>query len=1151
MSITKYVYLFLASKARHFNQSDYFNTFLICNILLAGAVTGAQTYPRYAQSNILLAVDYYIFSVFLLECILKLVAEGLHPINYLVGRDWKWNWFDSFVMLLSLPALETVIGGDSIAIFRLIRLARLGKIVNRIPELRMIIEGFFGGMKLIVYIFLLLLIVVYIYGVLGISFFRQNDPFHFSNFFVTFITLFRVMVLDNWTVIMMLNIFGCDLGTGYEVYVDENSRTPFNKLYWCENPSTSESTVVIYFVSFILLSSFVILSLFIGAITHSMEESIQNIKEQQEKKYKQLALEKQRFLVNSEHSYSDLPASEALPGGLGDHGQIPFGMDKGSTGSTKMPFKQSPSDHRSSISVDQENYTPNLSVLPQPIQQGDRISPTTNTHKLGSRESSLISPARKLESADSNHNFSLLRGQSAVRMLKQRIKSIRKLDKRYRMEKVVSELKFALGEGALASELVTVEEVDRLSLSKRYEALAGLCNTIMSSSRFANFISLIIILNAILMGAELDLRLMRLKKLFNLFPLFNYIIGVIFISEVIIKIISKGLCPWHYFRDSWNCLDCIVAIVVWIPQGSTFGILRLLRLLRLLKVAKSLPYMSFILRSLSISLSSFGYIIILTAIVYYMFAYITVLLFSKSDPFHFGNLHIALLSIFRLITLDNWSEILYISYYGCDVYPGIYANLPTQCIHPKAWGPFAPILFVVFTLIATHILLTLFIGAVSTSMEEARQEIIHAAIVNRRLKKLASSLNLSPTRIQRFRNVFENFDIHGGGTLDEEELRLGLDLIGNYLLQRQKSNLWSRYKHSSFIDLYDFIYCLCDTPEFRARNIAHNIVDIWSHDKTKRNKNTHESAPAHERGSAGGGGGGHGYHRTATASPIGQLFQNMKSFNKIKIHKNVNNNNNNNNNEEEDEINSQPEDMSFQLSPRLEEKVRSAAKHWIDYTTKRKILKSLESLNNPTCVIPATKLQHYGSKLTLKDFSYDPGDGDGGYGDEEGGTGMDALVPIGEKLALSSDILCSGEITENMKYKRIITPTHKSTSIHFENNIDKNYNNTNDSISKEIIIKRNSKATTEAEECKDSMSYRRVVVKDNIDKEEGASASIRHHDNGSEPRHSSPEKQKSSSPTASKSAKLSSKAFILCKDVVPDNNNNTSVLLDLRQRNSV
>ncbi len=75
-----------------------------------------------------------------------------------------------------------------------------------------------------------------------------------------------------------------------------------------------------------------------------------------------------------------------------------------------------------------------------------------------------------------------------------------------------------------------------------------------------------------------------------------------------------------------------------------------------------------------------------------------------------------------LSTGDNWAHIFYISYYGCDVYPDDhYTN--TTCLKPREGGILAVIVFVTYICLSNWVLMNLFVGVVTSSIEEAKEEL--------------------------------------------------------------------------------------------------------------------------------------------------------------------------------------------------------------------------------------------------------------------------------------------------------------------------------------------------------------------------------------------------------------------------------------------
>lgn len=192
-------YLRIANRAIMVLRHSYFNSTVMLCISWASLSVGFQTYESLATSVVLDDLDLVVLSVFILECVLKIMAEGLTPWRFFTGKEMRWNCFDFGIIVMSLPIWGSALGGGNIAILRMLRLMRIMKLVKRIPQLYMIVMGLIGGLKSIGYILLLLFLVFYLYAISGMYAWKDNDAFHFRSVPIAMVTLFRMSTLENWS----------------------------------------------------------------------------------------------------------------------------------------------------------------------------------------------------------------------------------------------------------------------------------------------------------------------------------------------------------------------------------------------------------------------------------------------------------------------------------------------------------------------------------------------------------------------------------------------------------------------------------------------------------------------------------------------------------------------------------------------------------------------------------------------------------------------------------------------------------------------------------------------------------------------------------------------------------------------------------------
>lgn len=224
----------------------------------------------------------------------------------------------------------------------------------------------------------------------------------------------------------------------------------------------------------------------------------------------------------------------------------------------------------------------------------------------------------------------------------------------------------------------------------------------VESRLFRGFIIGIILGAGVLAGVETNAALVAQHA--GLLRALDAVVLGIFVIEVALKLIACGRRPLEYFRDSWNVFDFTVVALCLLPVSGPFaGVLRLVRTLRLLRLVTALPKLQVLVGALIKSLSSMGYVGLLLGMIFYIYAVTGVHLFGQASPGHFGNLQAALLSLFQLITLDDWRT----------MYDG------AKTAAPFAATPY----FVSFILLGTMIMLNHFIGIVMNSMAEMHDEL--------------------------------------------------------------------------------------------------------------------------------------------------------------------------------------------------------------------------------------------------------------------------------------------------------------------------------------------------------------------------------------------------------------------------------------------
>jgi voltage-gated sodium channel len=229
---------------------------------------------------------------------------------------------------------------------------------------------------------------------------------------------------------------------------------------------------------------------------------------------------------------------------------------------------------------------------------------------------------------------------------------------------------------------------------------------------FNVFIFILILFSAIIIGIETYTGIASRYQF--LLAILDKLIISFFVLEIGIKIISNGKNPGKFFSDPWNVFDFIIVVVCLIPAGDThfFAVFRILRVLRILRMITFLPKLRLLIGALIKSIPSMGYIILLIALLFYVYAIVGVFVFGASDPKHFGDLIHALVTLFKILTLEGWTDIMNTHIYG----PVSNGNMQIISIWPFLY-------FASFILIGAMIIMNLFIGVIMNSMQESQHEL--------------------------------------------------------------------------------------------------------------------------------------------------------------------------------------------------------------------------------------------------------------------------------------------------------------------------------------------------------------------------------------------------------------------------------------------
>jgi voltage-gated sodium channel len=230
--------------------------------------------------------------------------------------------------------------------------------------------------------------------------------------------------------------------------------------------------------------------------------------------------------------------------------------------------------------------------------------------------------------------------------------------------------------------------------------LAGL-RRLVDGSRLERIITALIVVNALTLGLETIPAVAQTygRMLWTI----DQVILAIFVIEIVTRIVANRLA---FFRDPWNLFDFAVVGIALVPATESFSVLRALRVLRVLRLVSRVPSLKRVVGGLIAALPGMGSIILLLALMFYVFGVMATKLYGQAFPDLFGTLGHSLFTLFTIMTLEGWVE-------------GVVKPVSERF-------PSATFFFIPFIIGTTFTVLNLFIGIIVNAMQ-AEHEKIEAA----------------------------------------------------------------------------------------------------------------------------------------------------------------------------------------------------------------------------------------------------------------------------------------------------------------------------------------------------------------------------------------------------------------------------------------
>jgi voltage-gated sodium channel len=222
---------------------------------------------------------------------------------------------------------------------------------------------------------------------------------------------------------------------------------------------------------------------------------------------------------------------------------------------------------------------------------------------------------------------------------------------------------------------------------------------IRANKWFEAFVISVIVISALLVGAKTY----ELPTGMSSITLFlDWFISAFFLTEITIRFLAEKQ-KRYFFKSFWNWFDTLIVVISLIPADDTelALIARLVRVFRVLRMISIIPELRILLVSLVKALPQLGYVMLLMFIIFYIYAAVGSTLFENINPVLWGDITISMLTLFRIMTFEDWTDVMY----------------ETQEVYSLSW-----IFYLTFIFFTAFAFLNMVIGIVVNVMERENEK---------------------------------------------------------------------------------------------------------------------------------------------------------------------------------------------------------------------------------------------------------------------------------------------------------------------------------------------------------------------------------------------------------------------------------------------
>lgn len=186
----------------------------------------------------------------------------------------------------------------------------------------------------------------------------------------------------------------------------------------------------------------------------------------------------------------------------------------------------------------------------------------------------------------------------------------------------------------------------------------------------------------------------------------DWMITVFFMVELTIRFVGDENKK-RFFYNGWNLFDTLIVVVSLIPiQDSELALIgRLVRIFRVLRMVSIIPELRVLLTSLLTALPQLGYVALMMFIIFYIYAAVGATFFATINPDLWGDIAISMLTLFRIMTFEDWTDVMY----------------ETMAVYPLSWA-----FYLSFIFLSAFAFLNMIIGIVVSVLDDEHKKLAAA-----------------------------------------------------------------------------------------------------------------------------------------------------------------------------------------------------------------------------------------------------------------------------------------------------------------------------------------------------------------------------------------------------------------------------------------